>query len=249
MRNSLQRSLFVRTLPLCRPLCVDTAIEPLQLIWRRGTRITMSNALDQRIEERQLRLDGLRDRIAAAKESVIGMERDALLIDAELRAYSDARQIFSDEQAGNSGKRDPNESVTTNSEERVVAKQSVSDHGFRMADSTRAMFAYAVDHYPRPVSNQQFAEEVGRQGFKINRDNLRSSLWTHASRGLLEKVGAGLYKITAVGAARVGRELPSSEGTKAGSDKRIPAPLPASHEPPREGSTTSLSLSKSTGQH
>lgn len=164
----------------------------------------MLSALDQRIEERTRQLADLTAAISDARSKIEVLERDAEVINVELRVFQEARQLVMFE-----NDRVAEKKVEKDLIQPIADPVPQGDHSFRMVDSTRSMFSYAVDCYPRAVSNQQFAAEIVRQGFKINRDNLRSALWTHASRGLLEKVGTGLYKITATGAARIGRELPT----------------------------------------
>lgn len=164
----------------------------------------MANPIDQRIEERQRRLNELRVATESARTLIVSLERDAAEVEIELRAYKDARSLFDTSEAIEES--DPILAEVQGGSE--SGTHSV-DGSFRMAESTRATFAFALERYPEPTTNKEFLDHLTEQGYAVDRNHLRSALWTHASRGLLEKVGTGLYKITALGASRIGEQLPA----------------------------------------
>ncbi len=76
-----------------------------------------------------------------------------------------------------------------------------------LRDKARAIFLALAAIHPRTYDTASLVEAVSRAGHQTSPDALRSSLATYVTRGLVERVSPGVFKITSAGAAAVGMTL------------------------------------------
>ena len=156
-------------------------------------------------------------------KQIEGIERQRLEIRAEMRAYED---MLGHAQAdGETGPTHLSPVAANNAH--YVRRSNGSG---RLRDSNwRGLYAYIAREWPNSVSTNAMVDYAASAGLTLTRQAIRAQTSTYTQKGCLERIGMGLYRMTAQGAAELGIEL-QEKGAAASSQTMESAADSAQHD-------------------
>lgn len=152
----------------------------------------------------------IRSQIEARRKKLADAERQILILRAELHAYEDALAHMLGE---------PTHVSEPASRPKRAMPEDRSGQGRSLQATSSAIVIAAVRAYPGAITIDDAIDAVtASTGEAAKRHNVRSSCWTNANAGLIERISDGVFKATAEGARRVGMPLLVAENNTNGAN-------------------------------
>lgn len=174
---------------------------------RQNAKMPDANPSDHIRRSVEEKLEQCRTNLARTENGIANLQREALVIKAEIQAYQHVLDLLPTKGGKSDGER--------------PARRQSERRGRRGSEGWSSTMVKLAEHQPSlPFTLDHVIAVASLVGFKPTRGNVRSQMATYVNRGVLERVGLGAFQFTETGLAAFrpkspDRDEPSAADTQA----------------------------------